>query len=123
VVAIFATIAALAMLLLASRNWDAGTLAALVALQGFFSVGTQNGLNGSAGAHYPARTRALGLGWALGMGRVGSILGPLAGSAAVLLGLGAPRHFFYLPIVPLLIAALLALYLTRATRTKNAQGE
>lgn len=119
VVAFFGSIAAVVMLLLASRNWEAGMLAGLVALQGFFSVGTQNGLNGSAGAHYPARTRALGLGWALGMGRVGSILGPLAGSAAVLLGLGAPRHFFYLPILPLLIAALLALYLARATRAQR----
>jgi AAHS family 4-hydroxybenzoate transporter-like MFS transporter len=109
------------MLLLASRNWDVGTLTALVALQGVFSVGAQNGLNGSASAHYSPKMRSLGLGWALGMGRIGAIVGPLVGTAALMLGMGSPRHFFYLPVAPLLIAALLALYLTRAT--KSRQGE
>jgi AAHS family 4-hydroxybenzoate transporter-like MFS transporter len=119
VVAIFAATAALVMLLLASRTWGGSALAALVALQGFFSVGTQNGLNGSASAHYSARMRSLGLGWALGIGRIGSILGPFVGSAAALLGVGTPHHFFYLPVLPLLIAALLAWYLSHATRAQN----
>jgi AAHS family 4-hydroxybenzoate transporter-like MFS transporter len=93
-------------------------------MQGAFTVGTQNALNGSAGATYPAETRALGLGWALGVGRIGSVVGPLAGSAALMLGFSAPREFFFLPIVPLLIAALLAAYLTRATSAdKIVEGE
>lgn len=117
VVAVFATIAAFMMALLASADWGVAALSTFLLFQGLFTVGTQNALNGSAGATYPAHMRALGLGWALGIGRVGSVLGPLAGSAALLLGLHSPRHFFILPIVPLLIAALLALYLTRATRT------
>jgi len=116
VVAIFAGIAALVMLLLAGHGWSVGVMTGLIALQGFFSVGTQNGLNGSASATYPAERRSLGLGWALGMGRLGAILGPFVGSAAAVIGLGAPRHFFYLPIAPLLIAALLAIYLSRTTR-------
>ena len=120
VVALFASIAALLMLLLASHDWTPALLATLLACQGFFSVGAQNGLNGSAGATYPARIRSLGLGWALGMGRVGSIIGPFVGSAAVALGLGAPRHFFYLPVAPLLIAALLAVFLSRKNKM---QGE
>jgi len=116
VVAFFAGMSAVLMLLLAMRSWDAGMLTALLVLQGFFTVGTQNGLNGSAGAAYPPAMRTLGLGWALGLGRVGSIVGPLAGSGAILLGVGAPHHFFYLPVLPLLIAALLAVYLSRRIR-------
>ncbi len=119
VVAVFATIAALTMALLAAADWGTAALTTLIVLQGIFAVGTQNALNGSAGATYPANIRALGLGWALGLGRVGSILGPLVGSAALLLGLGAARHFFILPIAPLLIAALLALYLSRATKKEK----
>ncbi|MBO9574675.1 MAG: MFS transporter [Sphingobium sp.] len=120
VVGAFAALAAVSMVLLASTDWGATALTALIVLQGVFIVGTQNALNGSAGATYPAETRALGLGWALGIGRVGSVIGPLAGSAALMLGFGAPREFFFLPIVPLLIAALLAAYLSRATKP---QGE
>jgi MFS transporter, AAHS family, 4-hydroxybenzoate transporter len=115
VVTIFATAAAITLALLASAEWGVAMLSTLIVLQGVFAVGTQNALNGSAGATYPAGMRALGLGWALGVGRVGSVIGPLAGSAALLLGLATPRHFFMLPIVPLLIAAMLALYLYRAT--------
>lgn len=124
VVGVFAVMAALSVTLLASTDWGATALTALIVLQGVFIVGTQNALNGSAGATYPAETRALGLGWALGIGRVGSVVGPLAGSAALMLGFGAPREFFFLPIIPLLVAALLAAYLTRATRAdKIVEGE
>ncbi|MBO9581049.1 MAG: MFS transporter [Sphingobium sp.] len=119
VVGAFAAMAALVMILLAGADWGATALTALIVLQGVFIVGTQNALNGSAGATYPAETRALGLGWALGVGRVGSVVGPLAGSAALMLGLGQPREFFFLPIVPLLVAAALAAYLTRATKSPS----
>jgi AAHS family 4-hydroxybenzoate transporter-like MFS transporter len=119
VVAVFATIAALSMALLASANWGVLMLTLLIVVQGIFTVGTQNALNGSAGASYPANIRALGLGWGLGLGRVGSILGPLLGSAALLIGLSEPRHFFIIPILPLLITAALAVYLSRITRTQE----
>lgn len=111
VVAVFAALSAVTCLVLAAVDWGMGALIALLLVLGFFGTGTQNGLNGSAGATYPAAIRASGLGWALGLGRVGSILGPLAGSAAILLGLTQPRHFFFLPVLPFAIAALLALWL------------
>jgi len=116
IVAIFAALAAVSLALLAMRDWGMGMLIALLLLVGFFSTGTQNGLNGSASATYPAAFRASGLGWALGIGRVGSILGPLAGSLAILLGLTAARHFFVIALAPLAIAALLALWLARRQR-------
>jgi AAHS family 4-hydroxybenzoate transporter-like MFS transporter len=115
VVALFAGLAALALGAIALRDWGIAGLSLLLVLVGFFSTGTQNGLNGSCGATYPAAMRASGLGWALGMGRIGSIAGPLAGSLAILAGLAAPRHFFLLPVVPLAIACLLALWLARRT--------
>jgi AAHS family 4-hydroxybenzoate transporter-like MFS transporter len=124
VVSAFAVMAALSMVMLAGADWGVTALTAFIVMQGAFTVGTQNALNGSAGATYPAETRALGLGWALGVGRIGSVVGPLAGSAALMLGFSAPREFFFLPIVPLLIAALLAVYLTRATSAdKIVEGE
>lgn len=46
---------------------------------GFFLVGGQIGLNAIAGTIYPTDMRATGMGWALGVGRIGSIAGPVLG--------------------------------------------
>jgi AAHS family 4-hydroxybenzoate transporter-like MFS transporter len=46
---------------------------------GFCIVGGQIAANGLAAAFYPTSIRATGVGWALGIGRVGSIVGPLVG--------------------------------------------
>jgi AAHS family 4-hydroxybenzoate transporter-like MFS transporter len=55
--------------------------------------GGQHGINSVSGALYPASIRATGAGWALGIGRIGQILGPLVGG--LLLGVGwSPRTIF-----------------------------
>ena len=46
---------------------------------GMTIVGSQTGANGACGKLYPARMRASGLGWALGIGRLGGIAGPALG--------------------------------------------
>ena len=46
---------------------------------GFCVVGGQIAANALAAAYYPTSIRASGVGWALGVGRVGSIVGPLVG--------------------------------------------
>ena len=46
---------------------------------GFCIVGGQIGANALAAGFYPTSVRATGVGWALGIGRVGSIIGPLVG--------------------------------------------
>src|SRR6185312_6093780 len=53
------------------------TLAIFVA--GFCVVGGQIAANALAAGYYPTWVRATGVGWALGIGRVGSIIGPLVG--------------------------------------------
>lgn len=62
-----------------------GWLAALVFAAGF-CFGAQSGLNAFAPSCYPTIARTTGVGWMLGIGRLGSIVGPLVGGA--LLGLG-----------------------------------
>jgi len=46
---------------------------------GFCIVGGQIAANALAAGFYPTSVRATGVGWALGIGRVGSIVGPLIG--------------------------------------------
>jgi MFS transporter, AAHS family, 4-hydroxybenzoate transporter len=48
---------------------------------GFCIVGGQIAANALAAGFYPTSVRATGVGWALGIGRVGAIVGPLIGGA------------------------------------------
>jgi MFS transporter, AAHS family, 4-hydroxybenzoate transporter len=50
-----------------------------VALAGFCVLGGQSGLNALAVTVYPTEVRATGAGWTLGVGRLGAVLGPVAG--------------------------------------------
>jgi AAHS family 4-hydroxybenzoate transporter-like MFS transporter len=84
-----------------------------VVVAGFFVTGTQNAINGAGSASYAADIRSSGLGWALGVGRLGSVAGPLVGSLAVLLGMKEAHYLFALPLLPLAVAGLTALWLGR----------
>ena len=48
---------------------------------GFCVVGGQGGSNALSATLYPTAIRSTGVGWALGIGRIGSIVGPLVGGA------------------------------------------
>lgn len=80
-------------------------LVVMVFMSGFGVIGAQNGANAMAAEVYPTAARSTGVGWALGVGRVGSILGPNLG--AMLVG-ATPRLFLY-AAVPLMLAATAAL--------------
>ncbi len=90
-------------------------LASAVMFSGLCTVGAQFGNNAAAGLLYPTAFRSTGVGWALGVGRLGSILGPLVGGA--LIGLNVPRRELFLvatvPMVAGLIASLSATWLCR----------
>jgi AAHS family benzoate transporter-like MFS transporter len=61
-------------------------LMVLIAVTGFGGLGTQNMLNDHVAGFYPADARATGLGWALGVGRLGAIAGPTYGAFFVAAG-------------------------------------
>ncbi|MBM3819592.1 MAG: MFS transporter [Acidimicrobiia bacterium] len=66
--------------------------------------GAQGGLNVLAAMYYPTSIRSTGVGWALGVGRIGSIVGPLIGGA--MLGLQwTPQQIFQAGAVPATMAA------------------
>lgn len=58
----------------------------LVLLVGMGATGTQILLNTFIGTHYPASCRATGLGMALGVGRIGAIIGPTYGGVLATIG-------------------------------------
>ncbi|QOZ47415.1 MFS transporter [Bradyrhizobium sp. CCBAU 53340] len=81
-------------------------------LAGFGVVGAQIGMNALAAGLYPTEIRSTGVGWALGVGRIGSIIGPVAGG--MLLGFGWDAHSVVLTAaVPAVLAGLAVIALRR----------
>lgn len=68
----------LSLLALQSPLW---VLYLLIAIAGASTIGTQILANACAVQFYPAHIRSTGLGWAMGIGRIGAIIGPLLGGA------------------------------------------
>jgi AAHS family 4-hydroxybenzoate transporter-like MFS transporter len=70
-------------------------------LLGFAVQGGFVGLYAVAARMYPTTYRTTGVGWAIGVGRLGGIFGPIAGGFLVALGLGMTDSFavFALPTI------------------------
>ncbi|WP_028211151.1 3-(3-hydroxy-phenyl)propionate transporter MhpT [Paraburkholderia mimosarum] len=90
-------------------------------LCGFFIVGGQSVLYALAGHAYPTEVRGTGVGAAVAVGRLGSILGPLV--AGQLFALGQSPSMLVGASIPLaLVAALAALTVVGAFRQRGALG-
>ena len=75
----------------------------LAFLLGFLVIGAQAGLNALAANFYPTSIRSTGVGWALGIGRIGSIIGPIL--AGMLLSIAwQPWQVLLVGAVPALFA-------------------
>jgi AAHS family 4-hydroxybenzoate transporter-like MFS transporter len=86
---------------------------------GFFLVGSQAGLNTVPAFLYPEEARGSGTGWGQGIGRVGSIVGPL------LVGIFLTRHWSYQQVllasaVPSLLCSALLMLLMVVRRTDSS---
>ena len=81
---------------------------------GATAMGCQFGLNAMASASYDVHARTTGLGWALAVGRLGAIIGPIVVGAAV--GLALPISLlFLLGAIPMLVAAVAVFLIGRLT--------
>jgi AAHS family 4-hydroxybenzoate transporter-like MFS transporter len=79
---------------------------------GICVVGAQNSANALAAIFYPTAMRATGVGWSLGIGRIGAIIGPLI--AGFLISLHWPNgSIFLLGGLPLACAMAAALVMGR----------
>jgi MFS transporter, AAHS family, 4-hydroxybenzoate transporter len=80
-------------------------LTGAVTLAGFGIIGCQGVLNAAAGLIYPVSCRPTGVGAALGVGRIGSLSGPIVGGFVLEQG-WQTQHAFYVPMVPLAVAII-----------------
>jgi len=86
---------------------------------GFCVVGGQIAANALAAGFYPTSVRATGVGWALGIGRVGSIIGPLVGGV-LLAHKWSTAAVFIAAAAAALCAALAAIALSLLASTGGA---
>ena len=108
------------VLLIGTVGTSIGALVLTVFGAGFCVVGGQIGANALTANSYPTAIRSTGVGWALGIGRIGSIVGPMIGGQ--LLALHWPiRQIFLVAAAPVLVASLAALCISFLRRAPLAE--
>ena len=98
-------------------------LLAVIFLCGMTIIGSQTGANATCGKLYPARMRTSGLGWALGIGRLGGIAAPVLGGYLLSLKM-APTHIFLSAcLFAVIAAAATGLLALRGTGSRPLRSE
>jgi AAHS family 4-hydroxybenzoate transporter-like MFS transporter len=97
-------------------------IVASAAAVGFCLVGGNGAAIAFAGNYYPASIRATGVGWALGIGRLGSILGPVVGGLLITFQVSTPA-LFGLFAVPALLAAICAISIKRSPEQSSLNSD
>jgi MFS transporter, AAHS family, 4-hydroxybenzoate transporter len=88
-------------------------LFSMIFITALLIVGGLLGIQALATAVYPTMVRSTGLGWCLGIGRVGSIIGPVIGGMMLSMNMSLENIFLF-STIPAFIAALAILFLKRA---------
>jgi MFS transporter, AAHS family, 4-hydroxybenzoate transporter len=107
--------AAVAVAAIGLTSHSTSLVTAAIFAAGFCIVGGQIASNALTATFYPTAIRSTGVGWALGIGRIGSIVGPLVGGVMLARNVEA-RLLFAVAAIPALVAAAAALFLARSVR-------
>ena len=106
--------AAVCVFFIGAASASTALLGLTIASAGLGIIGGQNACHALTAAFYPIAMRSTGVGWALGIGRIGSIVGPVLGG--LLLARGTPiGQVFWAAAVPALIATTAAAALAGLT--------
>jgi len=100
-----------------------GGLLTVIFFCGMTIIGSQTGANATCGKLYPARMRTSGLGWALGVGRLGGIAAPVLGGYLLSLGMAPTQIFLSACIFAVIAAAATGMLALRGTRSPRMQDE
>ena len=101
-------------------GFSTGSLALLylvVFLAGFTVVGGQPTINALSANHYPVLLRTTGVGWSIGMGRLGSMIGPILGGV-LSKSMGLSSLFLVATVPSVLIIIMLFI---QSSQRKRAQ--
>jgi len=107
---------------IASIGQVAGSLAVVfivISIAGFCVLGAQSGLNALGPTYYPVSIRSTGTGWASGIGRFGSIVGPVVGGELMHLN-WSTAELFHAASVPAAIAVVAMVAFWRVVRLQSS---
>lgn len=106
----------LTAILMATFGYFSGSdvILLLFGLIGFGIQGGFVGLYAVSARLYPTEIRTTGVGWAIGAGRLGAIIGPLLGGVFIGMGLSMTTNFMIYAI-PALIAGIFTIYISSDT--------
>lgn len=115
-------VAAVAIVLIGRPEASLLFLFASILVAGFCIVGGQPAVNALAGSYYPTTLRSTGIGWSLGVGRIGSIVGPVLGGE--LIRMNWPNStIFAIAAVPALLSAVMLWMMERPPVAGEAVAE
>lgn len=113
------TVACLSIALIGQPGLSLWVLIVLVFVAGSCVVGGQPTINALSGSYYPTYLRSTGIGWGLGIGRAGAIIGPwLVGQFMSMKW--QITDIFYVAAVPALISAAVMLSLQWVMKSATA---
>lgn len=114
----FFTCGAIALSLLALKA-PLPVLYLLIAIAGACTIGTQILANVCTVQYYPAHIRSTGLGWAMGIGRTGAIIGPLLGGALHASSLPLQASFLIFAVPGLIGAMAILVFLIQNSASRR----
>lgn len=110
--------AAVALLVFGNAQLSVGGALAMAFLIGLTLQGGYNGMWPLAAGSYDAANRATGIGWAMGIGRGGAVVGPIMAGYLLAAKVSLPM-ILAIYCVPLLLCALCALLVGRQTASAH----
>jgi benzoate transport len=99
--------ASIFMVIFAAIPGDIDFLLTLIFIIGLLQQGGFTGLYAAAAKAYPTSMRSTGIGWSIGLGRLGAVAGPAVAGYLIAGGLDMAANF-YIFAVPLAVSAIIA---------------
>jgi len=107
---VFLSSSAACMVIFASAPNQLNVLLVVIFFMGILQQGGFTGLYAVAAKVYPTEIRSTGIGWAIGLGRSGAVLGPAAAGFLIAAGLSMSANY-YVFAVPMALGGLISYWL------------
>ena len=112
-------VASLSIALIGQPGLSLAMLVVVVFVAGSCIVGSQPTVNALSGSYYPTFLRSTGIGWGLGIGRAGAIVGPVLGGEFMALR-WSTSGIFLAAAVPALVSAVVMVAMRWAMKPQRA---
>jgi predicted MFS family arabinose efflux permease len=107
---VFLSLSAICMVIFAAAPNRLNFLLIIIFFTGILQQGGFTGLYAIAAKVYPTEIRSTGIGWAIGLGRSGAVIGPAAAGYLIAAGFSMSANF-YIFAVPMALGGLISYWL------------